>query len=94
MLAYAGLDCGRIQSGMTDHKGKMVKHGSGYLRQALMNVAETVMIHAPTFYDFYHKKRAEGKSHRVALSHLARKLVRLIYKLETSHTCFNPVNSK
>lgn len=94
MLAYAGLDCGRIQSGMTDHKGKMVKHGSGYLRQALMNVAETVMIHAPTFYDFYHKKRAEGKSHRVALSHLARKLVRLIYKLETSHTCFNPANSK
>ena len=94
MLAYAGLDCGRRQSEMTDHKGKMVKHGSGYLRQALMNVAETVMIHAPTFYDFYHKKRAEGKSHRVALSHLARKLVRLIYKLETSHTCFNHVNSK
>ena len=94
MLAYAGLDCGRSQSGTADYKGKMVKHGSSYLRQALMNVAETVMIHAPTFYDFYHKKRAEGKSHRVALSHLARKLVRLIYKLETSHTCFNPVNSK
>ena len=51
-------------------------------------------MHAPTFYDFYHKKREEGKSHRVALSHVARKLVRLIYKLETSHTCFNPDNSK
>ena len=94
MLAYAGLDCGRSQSGTSDFKGKMVKHGSSYLRQALMNVVETMMIHAPTFYDFYHKKRDEGKSHRVALSHLARKLVRLIYKLETSHTRFDLNNSK
>lgn len=76
MLAYAGLDCGRSQSGIADYKGKMVKHGSRYLRQALMNVVETMMIHAPVFYDFYHKKRDEGKSHRVALSHLTRKLVR------------------
>ena len=94
MLAYAGLDCGRSQSGTADYKGKMVKHGSGYLRQALMNVVETMMIHAPVFYDFYHKKRDEGKPHRVALSHLARKLVRLIYKLETSHTRFDLNNSK
>lgn len=94
MLAYAGLDCGRSQSGTADYKGKMVKHGSSYLRQALMNVVETMMIHAPVFYDFYHKKRDEGKPHRVALSHLARKLVRLIYKLETSHTRFDLNNSK
>lgn len=94
MLAYAGLDCGRSQSGTADYKGKMVKHGSSYLRQALMNVVETMMIHAPVFYDFYHKKRDEGKSHRVALSHLARKLVRLIYKLETSHSRFDLNNSK
>ena len=94
MLAYAGLDCGRSQSGTADYKGKMVKHGSSYLRQALMNVTEMMMIHAPVFYDFYHKKRDEGKPHRVALSHLARKLVRLIYKLETSHTRFDLNNSK
>ena len=89
MLAYAGLDCGRYQSGTSDFPGRMVKHGSGYLRQALMNVAETSLIHIPCFYDYYLKKRNEGKSHRVALSHIARKLVRLIYKLETSHTHFD-----
>ena len=89
MLAYAGLDCGRYQSGTSDFPGRMVKHGSGYLRQALMNVAETSLIHLPSFYDYYLKKRNEGKSHRVALSHIARKLVRLIYKLETSHTHFD-----
>lgn len=89
MLAYAGLDCGRNQSGTQDFKGKMVKHGSGYLRQALMNSAVSVLIHIPTFYEYYHKKRLEGKAHRVALSHVARKLVRLIYKLETSNTRFD-----
>ena len=94
MLAYAGLDCGRSQSGTADYKGKMVKHGSSYLRQALMNVAETAMIHNPVFYEFYHKKREAEKVHRVALSHIARKLVRLIYKLETSHTRFDLTNSK
>lgn len=89
MLAYAGLDCVRSQSGTQDFKGKMVKHGSGYLRQALMNAAESMIIHVPAFYEYYHKKRNECKAHRVALSHLARKLVRLIYKLETSHTHFD-----
>ena len=89
MLAYAGLDSGRYQSGTSDFPGRMVKHGSSYLRQALMNVAETCVIHVPNFYDYYLKKRNEGKSHRVALSHIARKLVRLIYKLETSHAHFD-----
>ena len=89
MLAYAGLDSGRYQSGTSDFPGRMVKHGSGYLRQALMNIAEISLIHVPSFYDYYLKKRNEGKSHRVALSHIARKLVRLIYKLEASHTHFD-----
>lgn len=89
MVAFAGLDCGRDQSGTQDFKGKMVKHGSGYLRYALMNVAESMLIHCPSFYEYYNKKRNEGKCHRVALSHVARKLVRLIYKLETSHTRFD-----
>lgn len=31
MAAFAGLDCGRSQSRTQDFKGKMVKHGSGYL---------------------------------------------------------------
>jgi len=89
MVAFAGLDCGRSQSGTQDFKGKMVKHGSGYLREALMNSAEMVLVHCPLLYEYYHKKRSEGKAHRVALSHIARKLVRLIYKLETSNARFN-----
>ena len=36
-----------------------------------------------TFASYYNKKIAEGKSHRVAATHVAKKLVRVIYTLET-----------
>ena len=40
--------------------------------------------------DFYLKKRSEGKTHRVALSHVCKKLLRVIYKLETQNIQFDP----
>lgn len=89
LLAYAGLDPRLYQSGTQEFKGKMNKKGSVVLRRVLMNSAESILIFNPVFYEYYRKKREEGKSHRVALSHLARKLVRLIYKIETEHINFN-----
>ena len=38
----------------------------------------------PTFAAYLTKKRAEGKHYNVALSHAAKKLVRLIYSMEKS----------
>ena len=89
LLAFAGLDPRLFQSGTQEFKGRMNKKGSVVLRRVLMNCAESIMISNPVFYDYYRKKRDEGKAHRVALSHLARKLVRLIYKLETEHIDFD-----
>jgi len=90
MLAFAGLEPSIIQSGTLQHNGKMVKHGSGHLRYVLMNASLTLLKYNSTFYDFYLKKRSEGKCHRVALSHVCKKLVRLIYTLETKHVDFDP----
>lgn len=89
ILAFAGLEPSRHQSGDSEFKGHMVKHGSSFLRQALMNVSESSLLHNPYLYDFYKKKRAEGKVHRVALSHVAKKLVRIIYTLETHNIDFD-----
>lgn len=89
LTAYAGLDCSRYQSGESEYTGHMVKHGSSYLREYLMNCAETTLIHNPAMYDYYLKKRTEGKVHRVALSHLAKKLVRIIFSLEKNNTDFD-----
>ena len=89
IMAFAGLDPRLYQSGTQEFKGRMNKKGSVTLRRVLMNCAESVICDNPVFYNYYRKKRDEGKAHRVALSHVARKLVRLIYKLETEQIDFD-----
>ena len=89
MLSFAGLEPSVIESGTMLSNGKMVKRGSGYLRHTLMNVSMVVIAHNPIFYDYYYKKRSEGKCHRVALSHVCKKLVRVIFKLETNNISFD-----
>ena len=90
LVAFAGVDPSRNQSGTMDFNGHMVKHGSGHIRYVLFNVAMTVIVHNPTFYQYYHKKRSEGKCHRVALSHVIKKLIRVIFKLEKDNLTFDP----
>ena len=57
----------------------MEKRGSRYLRYALYNATKHVCHWDPTFAAYLAKKRAEGKHYNVALSHAAKKLVRLIF---------------
>lgn len=83
LLAFAGLEPGIYQSGTSEKGGKMVKHGSAYLRYALLNCVTPLIKCNVTFASYYNKKIAEGKSHRVATTHVAKKLVRVIYTLET-----------
>lgn len=89
MLSFAGLEPGYFQSGTSETTGRMVKHGSSYLRYALMNCAQTVVNYEPTFATFYTKKRSEGKPHRVALSHVVKKLLRVIYTLQTENLAYD-----
>lgn len=87
--AYAGLEPSKNDSGTHDGLGVMVKHGSSYLRQYLMNSAETFYVYNPSISDFYWKKRNEGKPHRVALSHVARRLINTIFYLEKHNQDFD-----
>jgi transposase len=87
--AYAGLEPSKDDSGTHDGIGVMVKHGSSYLRKYLMNSAETFYVYNPSISDFYWKKRNEGKHHRVALSHVARRLINTIFYLEKHNQDFD-----
>lgn len=83
ILAYAGLSPTTYQSGQLDSSySHMEKRGSRYLRYSLFNAAKFVCIWDPTFSAYLAKKRAEGKHYNVAVSHAAKKLVRVIYQLE------------
>ena len=83
LLAYAGLSPSTYQSGQLDGAyAHMEKRGSRYLRYALYNATKYVCHWDSVFAAYLAKKRAEGKHYNVAISHAAKKLIRVIYHLE------------
>jgi len=93
ILAYAGCSPTTYQSGqLYSSHAKMEKRGSKYLRWALINAARYVCNWEPTFAAYLEKKRSEGKHYYVALSHAAKKLVRLLYHLETTGEKYKTVS--
>ena len=91
VLAYAGLSPSTYQSGqLTNCYSHMEKRGSRYLRPAIFNATKFVCNWDPTFAAYLAKKRAEGKHYNVAISHAAKKLVRLIYAMQKSQQPYRP----
>ena len=91
LLAFAGCSPSTYQSGQIySSHAKMEKRGSRYLRWALLNAAKCVCKWEPTFAAYLRKKLAEGKHYNVAVSHAAKKLVRLLYHLETTGQKYIP----
>ena len=89
MLAFAGIEPSVNDSGTESHGGKMVRHGSSPLRYVLLNCCLPLIRFDMTFATYYAKKRHEGKPHRVAITHVAKKLIRLIFALEKQNIDFN-----
>lgn len=89
LLAFAGLEPSVYQSGkFNPASGKMVKRGSPFLRWALLQAATYAPAFSITFAAYYDKKRLEGKSPSVAHSHVAKKLVRVIFSLLSRNVSF------
>ena len=89
LLAYAGLEPSVYQSGkFTPSSGSMVKRGSPYLRWAIMWAARLTPRFSNTFAAYLDKKSAEGKHFNVATSHVAKKLVRVIFALQKNNSVF------
>ena len=91
ILAYAGMSPSTYQSGQLDNcYSHMEKRGSRYLRYALYNATKYVCQWDESFRVYLEKKRSEGKHYNVAISHAAKKLVRLIFALEKSGQAYLP----
>ena len=85
VLAFSGLSPSTYQSGKLNNcYAHMEKRGSRYLRYALYNATKYVCFWCPIFAEYLNKKRSEGKHYNVAISHAAKKLVRLIFALQKS----------
>ena len=91
ILAYAGLSPSTYQSGkLANAYPHMEKRGSRYLRYALFNATKYVCKWDPSFAAYLAKKRAEGKHYNVAISHAAKKLIRVICALQKSGKPYCP----
>jgi len=81
LQAFAGLKPSIYQSGTMNITGHMVKRGSSYLRYSLIQVAKLLANYSPHFKACIRLKIKQGKHYNVAVSHVAKKLIRIIYYL-------------
>ena len=91
IIKFAGVNPKVYESSQYAAKQMPIsKKGSSYLRKTLYQVITPVINNNDVFKEFYLKKIAEGKSHRCAQGHCVRKLLRVIYHLETTGQRFDP----
>lgn len=84
LLAYAGMSPSTYQSGQL--KKLLPPHGKTGLQILALRSLQCcqVCLWGPTFAAYLAKKRTKGKHYNVAISHAAKKLVRLIFAIEKS----------
>ena len=91
ILAYAGMDPRVRKSGQWSGKIKMSKRGSTTLRTALYQAASMAGLHEPRLGEIYnHHKQQMNKHHGVAISHVARKLLGIIYAVCARGRSYDP----
>ncbi len=93
LAKYAGLTWSEHQSGdFMAEETRMIKAANAYLRYYLVEAANLVRQHEPTFKAFYQRKYEETPKHKHkrALVLTARKLVRVIFAMEKNGTIYRP----
>ena len=81
LVAATGLDAQVRQSGQYTGKVKMSKRGNRYARRALVLAARAAARTDPYFAAVLKRQLLRGKHYNVAASHVARKLVHVIYSV-------------
>jgi transposase len=95
LCGYTGLCPRVIQSGATDRRGPISKHGPKYLRWALFEAALNACKH-PLYKERYqHTKRRLGRQRgpKVAQIELSRKLTEAIWHMLTNNQPFAPAGA-
>ncbi len=90
LISFAGVAPYVIESGQFEAaRTYITKKGNPYLRKTLYQIALPVIRFNPIFHKYYTLKRNQGKSHRCALGHVVRKLLRVIYHLVSNDIIFD-----
>jgi len=89
ILAFAGAEPRIRTSGKFTGRIKMSRRGSKHLREALFMAAEAARKSSPYFKAIYNKHKSKGKHHRVAISHVMRKLVDIATAMLKNNEAFS-----
>ncbi len=90
LIAFAGLDPKIRQSGHSlNSTGRLTKRGSSYLRRSLFISASIARRYDPYFNALYEKKRSEGKTYKVAVCVVARKMTAIVRAVWLSETDYD-----
>jgi transposase len=81
LVAFAGFDPKLCESGQYKGYAKMSKRGSKYLRKAIYQASFIASQRDPMFKAIYTKQRSRGKAHTVALTHVANKMIHVIWSV-------------
>ena len=91
LVSYAGLNPGVSQSGKFEATdAHITKKGSAYLRRAMWLAAARAYQYDPELGEFYARKRSEGKSHREAVTAVARKLCHIVFAVMRDQRPYDP----
>jgi len=90
LQAFMGNDPRLRQSGQWKGHTKMSKRGVEMLRTAFFQSAFSAAQNDPELLSYYLRKRAQGKKHEVALSHLMRILTRRLVAVLRSAKPYQP----
>ena len=91
IVKYAGINPSRNQSGTFEGEANHItKQGSPNLRRALYLAATAQLKCKTPLYDYYLRKRGEGKAHREATVAVVRKLAHVIYAVLSKQEPYDP----
>lgn len=97
LVAFAGLDPRIKQSGSSLNRyGHITKRGAPHLRRMFYIAATVARRHDPVCKALHEKKRAEGKRFKEAIMVVARKLLRIVYRVWMSGKAYEirPMSGK
>jgi transposase len=87
---YAGMNLRSKQSGNVRQKERQAKRGRSQLRKVLGQTVLKLVVKGALYGDYYHAKKAAGMAGPVAMTAVARKLLKLLFGLERSQSAYDP----
>lgn len=87
---YGGMNLRPKQSGQVRNKERQAKRGRAQLRKVLGQAVLKLVVKGALYGEYYHAKKAAGMAGPVAMTAVARKLLKLLFGLERSQSAYDP----